>query len=324
MPSDETRQLARVAAVTDDLDKALDKLFAHVADLKLILAPDAAEPGAWANLGKEGEAMPAQPPPSAPVPPTARETVDATDRLTASLAGMAGQLKATASRLDVAERAALRSRRVMAALALSLALDVTLTVVVTVFALQAHGASDRAAATAAQVHAAQVATCLSSNQTRAQEIQLWNHLAQVSAASPAPHLTPRQLAQNKTEVAALLAYIRKTFAPRKCRLPSRRARERTHLVMVVETGAAPGGGPVLVRVQNPVTRTMITLDPPFPCGEDDRVTEFTKAVAGYCQAAWVLGRLDPAELSPFESPYGKLWPSFAPNPPQEPAPSQEA
>ena len=43
MPSDETRQLAKVAAVTDDMDKLLDKLFANVAELKVILAQ--ADPG---------------------------------------------------------------------------------------------------------------------------------------------------------------------------------------------------------------------------------------------------------------------------------------
>lgn len=49
MPPDEVRQLASIAAVTDDLDKLLDKLFENVAELKVILArtgpgaPDPAE-----------------------------------------------------------------------------------------------------------------------------------------------------------------------------------------------------------------------------------------------------------------------------------------
>lgn len=38
MPSDESRQLAKVAAVTDDLDKILDKLFAAAAELRILLA----------------------------------------------------------------------------------------------------------------------------------------------------------------------------------------------------------------------------------------------------------------------------------------------
>lgn len=39
MPSDESRQLAKVAAVTDDLDKTLDKLFAIAAELRVLLSP---------------------------------------------------------------------------------------------------------------------------------------------------------------------------------------------------------------------------------------------------------------------------------------------
>lgn len=39
MPSDESRQLAKVAAVAEDLDRILDKLFAAAAELKILLAP---------------------------------------------------------------------------------------------------------------------------------------------------------------------------------------------------------------------------------------------------------------------------------------------
>lgn len=49
MPADAPRQqLARVAAVTDDLDRLLDRLFQNVAELKVILAgaePDPPGPG---------------------------------------------------------------------------------------------------------------------------------------------------------------------------------------------------------------------------------------------------------------------------------------
>jgi hypothetical protein len=40
---EEAQRLARVAAVAEDLDKILDKLFANVAELKLIL--ERTEPG---------------------------------------------------------------------------------------------------------------------------------------------------------------------------------------------------------------------------------------------------------------------------------------
>lgn len=37
MPADEAQRLAKVAAVAEDLDRILDKLFANVAELKIIL-----------------------------------------------------------------------------------------------------------------------------------------------------------------------------------------------------------------------------------------------------------------------------------------------
>lgn len=46
MPPDETRQLAKVAAVLDDADKLLDQLFANVAELKEILRQAAPAPEA--------------------------------------------------------------------------------------------------------------------------------------------------------------------------------------------------------------------------------------------------------------------------------------
>lgn len=39
MAADESRQLAQIAAVTDDLDRLLDDLFASVEQLKAVLAP---------------------------------------------------------------------------------------------------------------------------------------------------------------------------------------------------------------------------------------------------------------------------------------------
>jgi hypothetical protein len=56
MATDESRQLARISAVADDLDRLLDDLFASVADLKILLLqpepPHPDEPPAQA----EGEA----------------------------------------------------------------------------------------------------------------------------------------------------------------------------------------------------------------------------------------------------------------------------
>jgi hypothetical protein len=113
------------------------------------------------------------------------------------------------------QRSVRRGRQIIAGLAASLVLDVALTAVVSVTAVQAHDASTRAAATVGDLRAAQVAACQAGNQTRAQEVRLWVHLAAVSA--PQPGLTPAQKARNAEEVAQLLAYIRSTFAPRDCR-----------------------------------------------------------------------------------------------------------
>jgi len=44
MPHDAPRQLASIAAVTEDLDKILDRLFRNVAELKAILGKAAPDP----------------------------------------------------------------------------------------------------------------------------------------------------------------------------------------------------------------------------------------------------------------------------------------
>jgi hypothetical protein len=103
-------------------------------------------------------------------------------------------------------------------------IDVALTIVLAVVTVVAiHASQDATTArssaasaktAAAAEHSSLLASCVLGNQTRAQEIQLWTHLAQV--ASPAPHLTRAQIAQNRKKVAALLAYIRTVFAPRPC------------------------------------------------------------------------------------------------------------
>lgn len=74
--------------------------------------------------------------------------------------------------------------------------------------------ANRNGVTIAQLHATQVSGCQAGNQTRAQEITLWTHLASISR--PPPHLTKRQLAANRREIAELIAYIKHTFAPRDC------------------------------------------------------------------------------------------------------------
>jgi hypothetical protein len=153
-----------------------------------------------------------------PAGPLGSDPLATAQALQNALEGMTRQL----SQVQAAVR---RGRRIILALAASLVLDVSLTAAVSVAAVQAHSASTRANATVSELHAAQVSSCQAANQTRAQEVRLWVHLAQVS--SPEPGLTPKQKAQGEAEVTALLAYVKAIFAPRDCqaayRLPGGQA-----------------------------------------------------------------------------------------------------
>jgi hypothetical protein len=102
-----------------------------------------------------------------------------------------------------------RGKRVIAALVVSLIVDVALTVGVSVTAVQASNASNKANATVAQLHSTQISACRAGNQTRAKEVALWVHIASLPATS---RRTPKEQKADEQ----LLAYIRHTFAPRNC------------------------------------------------------------------------------------------------------------
>jgi hypothetical protein len=135
-----------------------------------------------------------------------REALETAQALTEALTGTREQVAA----LTAAVR---RSRRHIVALAVSLLLDVALTVVVAIFAVQAHSASDRATradVSVTQLHASQVAGCQAGNQQRAEQIGLWEHI--YSLAKSGKKLTAAQRRADN----ALIAYIRKTFAAKNC------------------------------------------------------------------------------------------------------------
>lgn len=91
-----------------------------------------------------------------------------------------------------------------------IAIDVLLTLVVTAFgALSVHTASQ-----ASQNHTAQIVTCQSSNQARAQNEQLWAYT--LTLFKPRPGQTPQQREQAAVALAALHAKVEQTFAPRDC------------------------------------------------------------------------------------------------------------
>jgi hypothetical protein len=59
-----------------------------------------------------------------------------------------------------------------------------------------------------------VQLCQAGNDSRAQQITLWTHLAQIS--TPPPHETPAQKQRRLALVRQLLGYVRQVFAPRNC------------------------------------------------------------------------------------------------------------
>jgi hypothetical protein len=122
---------------------------------------------------------------------------------------MRGDLKDATSRLSTAEQREQRRWRVVIGLAVSFAFDIILTVVVTIATVQAHTASERANATVAELRSTQLASCRSSNQTRAEQVTLWDHIGHLSIRANTP---PKQRKADE----ALLAYIRHVFAKVNC------------------------------------------------------------------------------------------------------------
>jgi hypothetical protein len=53
---------------------------------------------------------------------------------------------------------------------------------------------------------------------------------------------------------------------------------------------------VIREAQNPVTRTMVKIRPPFSAPSLTARLEFEKRLHAYCAAAWALARADPAEV----------------------------
>lgn len=111
-----------------------------------------------------------------------------------------------------------------------LVFDIALTVALAVSTFIAVGASQSARdaqASAAAARAAVTVTaqdnrnlCLSSNAARAQNLELWDHLLNLSSASPPrPGETAAEQAQGRRELAALRAYVSHVFAPRDCAHP---------------------------------------------------------------------------------------------------------
>jgi hypothetical protein len=67
----------------------------------------------------------------------------------------------------------------------------------------------------AEANAASVtALCQAGNESRRQQVQLWDHLITLSV--PPPHETPASRARRELVTREFLAYIRQVFAQRSC------------------------------------------------------------------------------------------------------------
>ena len=92
--------------------------------------------------------------------------------------------------------------------------SIVLDLLLTFLLVFTYGTARSASEAAAAQHATLISACQAGNQTRAEQIQLWSHLAAVS--KPRPGTSKQEIAKEKVQVAALLAYVRRVFAPRDC------------------------------------------------------------------------------------------------------------
>lgn len=121
------------------------------------------------------------------------------DPILAQLKELTGKLDTVASKLATVAGRERRTRQLAWALAGSFVLDIVLTVVVAILTVSAidQGSS---------VHKSQLATCAISNQTRADERQLWSYLFELSGPG----------ASKNPQAKKFLVFVDKTFAPLNC------------------------------------------------------------------------------------------------------------
>ena len=146
-----------------------------------------------------------------------QEAIDAARGLTETLRGTAGELAAMRRELAAMNVYGKHNRRLIAGLAISFALDLLLTVIVAVFAIQAHDASSQAhvaASLAAQNHASALKFCRAANVSAEAQVRLTTYF--VAITQPPPGAPGAQAVTTRARDAALLVYVRRSFAPRDC------------------------------------------------------------------------------------------------------------
>jgi hypothetical protein len=142
---------------------------------------------------------------STPAPDAPGAAAAAHDPL-AVLESLQATLESTARELRKLRAAVRWGKKIIIALAVSFAADILITAGLGYNTIQAHAASDRANATAAQLHASQVAACGVGNQIRARQILPWQKLVQISP--PPPGQTPAQRQAREKLISKFLAYVR--------------------------------------------------------------------------------------------------------------------
>jgi hypothetical protein len=124
----------------------------------------------------------------------------------AALESLQVTLESTARELRKLRAAVRWGKKIIIALAVSFAADILITAGLGYNTIQAHDAAARASATAAQLHASQVAACGVGNQIRARQILPWAKLVQISP--PPPGETPVQRRAREKLISKFLAYVR--------------------------------------------------------------------------------------------------------------------
>lgn len=124
--------------------------------------------------------------------------------------GLTGSLEKMTAELVRLNKYGRTNRHLIVVTFVSITLDLILTLLLVFTYSTAHSAGQVAAAE----HSNLLASCEVGNQFRAEQVTLWTHLAAVS--KPPPHATRAQKAKDAQQIAALLRYIRKVFAPRDC------------------------------------------------------------------------------------------------------------
>lgn len=166
--------------------------------------------------------------------PPSPDAIAAARNLTTELRGLREDLQAVrqaAEERDEAVAAASRERdevlrkygRRNRRLVLADIIATVIAIVSTVIALHANSSAsqaqrraDRAYARIVAAHESQISGCETGNQLRREQVGFWEFLATLSLKSPAPHLTAKQIARNRREVAVILTHSRKSFPQLNC------------------------------------------------------------------------------------------------------------